>query len=231
MLSDILKWGGNASNSPGGRVRAPTAARPEEPVVGSKAFPKFLVRPDLAAVSRAPGSRPGRRRRTSSSSASVSAASCTSKICSATSSGTRAPARSTRCRRHSRAVPACGRTVDGILCWDLFDYLDRPRSRRWRARSSACSVPAAPCSRSSARPPSQSTCHYTRYMIVDDGSFRHRYHAGAGGVEAGAPEPRHHPDVRGLGGLGFVPAQEQHPGNAATALVVGGSAPVVGAPD
>jgi hypothetical protein len=71
-------------------------------------------------------------------------------------------------------------TVDGILCWDVFDFLDKtsaPILARQIVRMLKpggivmgffCSIPVE-------RAP------FTKYEIVDDTSLRHRAHAGAGG--------------------------------------------------
>ena len=43
MLNDLLKWGGKRPDQPGPVGMGPSAARADEPVIPSKAFPKFLA--------------------------------------------------------------------------------------------------------------------------------------------------------------------------------------------
>ena len=64
--------------------------------------------------------------------------------------------------------------VDGILCWDIFDYLDRAAGAG--ARRSAGADPAGRrgrCSASSA-PRRCATRRYTKYIIVDRINLKHR---------------------------------------------------------
>jgi len=64
-------------------------------------------------------------------------------------------------------------SADGILCWDMFDYLDRPAAQALARRLSRMLRPGGAlmgffCT--TAVP----VAHYTKHVIVDDGSLRHR---------------------------------------------------------
>ena len=74
-------------------------------------------------------------------------------------------------------------TVDGILCWDMIDYLDRPPRRRLPGSSRASCGLTARCSASSARHNRVRT-RYTKYIIVDEVNLKHRTYAAARGRQA-----------------------------------------------
>jgi hypothetical protein len=75
-----------------------------------------------------------------------------------------------------RRFPQDSATVDGILCWDIFDYMERPAAERLAGQLMRLLRPdgvllaffgtADP--RSSPRPT------YTRHVVVDRGHLQHR---------------------------------------------------------
>lgn len=77
-------------------------------------------------------------------------------------------------------------SVDGVLCWDFFDFLDKPTAQvlaRQIVRSVRpggavlglfCTVPAE-------RAP------FSKFEIIDEQSLRHRHHPGVGGAKV--PQP------------------------------------------
>ena len=86
-------------------------------------------------------------------------------------------------------------SVDGVLCWDFFDFLAKPPARRSPGRSCGCCSPAAPSWASSARPRSNSALVHQvrdrrRHEPAAPPSSRHRR------PQARPAEPRHHQDVR-----------------------------------
>lgn len=64
-------------------------------------------------------------------------------------------------------------TVDGILCWDLLDYLDRPAAQ---ALATALSVLLRPegCLLGFFSTADQRETIYTKYVVVDDSTLRYR---------------------------------------------------------
>lgn len=178
MLSDILRWSGRRTEREAG-PQALAGAR-SEPVIVSKGFPRFLStltqRPSPTLLDFGPviganveyfGERLGCKLFIEDLFGDI--------------------------ERHTRAdtldaLPAAFETrfrhadasVDGILCWDVFDFLGKhaaPALAKQVVRmlkpggtvmSFFCSVPAEQAS-------------FTKYEIVDDTSLRHRLHAGAGG--------------------------------------------------
>lgn len=178
MLSDILKWGGRRSDRSGG---AEALAGPrDEPVVVSKGFPKFLSaltqQPAPMLLDFGPvigtnveyfGERLGCK---------LFIEDLLADIARHTRAGTsdQIPAAFEKRFRHGDA------SVDGILCWDVFDFLDKtaaPALAKQIVRMLKpggivmgffCSIPVEQAA-------------FTKYEIVDETSLRHRQHAGGGG--------------------------------------------------
>jgi hypothetical protein len=189
MLSDILKWGGKRQDGPQGPVAAGTsrgaAASSEEPVVGSKAFPKFLsvltasTSPAPVLVDFGPvigtnveffGERLGCK---------LFIEDLIGDLGRHTKAGT-LDAFPTALETRFRHADA---SVDGILCWDLFDFLDKKSADALARQVIRMVRPGGVvmglfCT--SAKPESSP---FTKYEIVDEGNFRHKQHGGAGGMK------------------------------------------------
>jgi hypothetical protein len=181
MLSDLLRWGGKRPRTPKPPGDAPVP-RGEEPSVASKAFPKMLaavsgqsdlpVLIDLGPVIGSNveffGERLGCKLFIEDLFADYD--------------------------RHARAgtldeLPKtldtrfrhADGTVDGVLCWDVFDYLAKPAAQSLARQIirmlrpggavmgffSTAATPRAP---------------FMKYEIVGDKELRHRHHAGTGGA-------------------------------------------------
>ena len=180
MLSDILRWGSKRPGQPDAPGEA-TVARADEPVVPSKAFPKFISaianRPDAPVL-----------------------------IDFGPVVGTNVEffGEHLGCKlfiedlfadydRHARAGTLDGlaatidarfrhgdASVDGVLCWDIFDYLSKPAAQALSRQVVRMLRPGGAvmgffCTSSVARSP------FTKYEIVDQTALRHKYHPGAGG--------------------------------------------------
>jgi len=186
MLSDLLKWGGKRLEQAQVRADGPRSASEshgDEPVVGSKAFPKFLAaltaRPSPVLLDFGPvigtnvaffGEKLGCK---------LFIEDVVSDIDRHTRAGTldALPATLDKRFRHADA------SVDGILCWDVFDFLDKASTQALARQVIRMVRPGGAvmglfCT--AARPEHAS---FTKYEIVDDASFRHRHHSGAGGVK------------------------------------------------
>lgn len=180
MLSDILKWGGRRAERPGAVQTLPSPR--DEPVVASKGLPKFLSaltqRPAPTLLDFGPvigtnveyfGERLGCK---------LFIEDLFGDLERHARAGTldQFPAGLEKRFRHGDA------SADGILCWDVFDFLDKATApalakqivRMLKPGGTVmgffCSVPVEQSS-------------YTKYEIVDDASLRHRQHAGAGGAK------------------------------------------------
>ncbi len=126
MLSDLLKWGGKRLEpTQAGALRGVSAPAGDEPVIGSKAFPKFLAalkaQPSPVLLDFGPvigtnveffGERLGCK---------LFIEDLVSDLDRHTRAGTldKLPGVFDTRFRHADA------SVDGILCWDIFDFLDK----------------------------------------------------------------------------------------------------------
>ena len=182
MLSDILRWGGKRGQAD--LPRDAPVARGGEGAVPSKAFPKFLS---------ALGSRPeGGEAPVLIDFGPVIGANVAffgehlgcklfiedlfADFDRHAKAGTlkELPAHIEKRFRHADG------SVDGVLCWDFFDYLSKPAAEALskqivRMLRPGGSVMGFFCT--SSLP--QST--FTKYEIVDKSSLRHKPHAGTGG--------------------------------------------------
>jgi hypothetical protein len=186
MLSDILKWGAKRADlvSSGSAVPRGAAAGPaEEPVVGSKAFPKFIAaltaRPSPVLLDFGPvigtnveffGDRLGCK---------LFIEDVVSDIDRHTKAGTldALPAALDTRFRHADA------SVDGILCWDVFDFLDKSATQALARQVIRMLRPGGAVMGFFTVAAKQDHSSFTKYEIVDDVSFRHRQHQGTGGVK------------------------------------------------
>jgi hypothetical protein len=179
MLSDILKWGAKRPDRPGDDH---AAAVRDEPVVVSKSFPKFLNNltqqdspvlldfgPVIGTNVEYFGERLGCK---------LFIEDLLADIDRHTKAGTldQLPAAFEKRFRHGDS------SVDGILCWDLFDFLDKNSAPALakqivRMLRPGGIVMAFFCSTAVEKAP------YTKFEIVDDHSLRHRQHSGSGGTK------------------------------------------------
>jgi hypothetical protein len=179
MLSDILKWGGKRPDRPSGEQ---SAAVRDEPVVVSKGFPKFLAnltqQPSPFLLDFGPvigtnveyfGERLGCK---------LFIEDLLADIDRHTKAGTidQLPAAFEKRFRHGDS------SVDGILCWDVFDFLDKHSAHALakqivRMLRPGGIVMAFFCSTAVDKAP------FTKFEIVDDHSLRHRHHSGPGGAK------------------------------------------------
>jgi hypothetical protein len=184
MLSDLLKWGGKRleQTQPGG-VAGSSSASGNEPVIGSKAFPKFLsiltTRPSPVLLDFGPvigtnvaffGERLGCK---------LFIEDLVSDLDRHTKAGTldALPAVFEKRFRHADA------SVDGILCWDLFDFLDKKAAESLARQVIRMVRPGGAVMGLFATAAKSDHTSFTKYEIVDDASFRHRQHAGVGGIK------------------------------------------------
>ena len=178
MITDLLKWGGKRSD--GGTRGGDAPAPRDEPVVGSKAFPKFVATlsqtesPILLDFGPVIGS---------------NVAFCGEKLgcklfiedlftdIDRQLRGTATEPLSTAFeRRFSHADSS----IDGILCWDVFDFLDKAAAQTLARQVVRLLRPGGAvmgffCTTGVEGAP------FTKYEIVDEKQLRHRYHPGVGG--------------------------------------------------
>jgi hypothetical protein len=185
MLSDLLKWGGKRLEQvqQGGAAGRPSTSAAAEPVVGSKAFPKFLSvlnsRPSPVLLDFGPvigtnveffGERLGCK---------LFIEDLLADLDRHTKAGTldALPALFDKRFRHGDA------SVDGILCWDVFDFLDKKSAEALARQVIRMVKPGGVVMGLFATAAKSDHTSFLKYEIVDDASFRHRYHPGVGGVK------------------------------------------------
>ena len=185
MLTDLLKWGGGKRPDPSGRSGEDPSAR-DEPVVASKAFPKFVATlsqkespilldlgPVIGSNVEFCGERLGCKLFIEDLLADIDRnLRGTAKVDLATSMPTRFS--------HGDG------TIDGILCWDLFDFIDKAAAQALAGQIVRMLRPGGAvmgffCSTAVERAP------FTKFEIVDDKTLRHRHHPGAGGKKVSLP--------------------------------------------
>ena len=177
MLTDLLKWGGKRTDA-GSTGDAPSPR--EEPVVASKAFPKFVASlsqkesPVLLDFGPVIGS---------------NVAFCGERLgcklyiedlltdVDRQLRGTAAEPLGTAFERRFSHPDA---SIDGILCWDVFDFLDKAASQTLAQQVIRLLRPGGAvmgffCTSAVERAP------FTKFEIVDEQHLRHRYHPGVGG--------------------------------------------------
>jgi hypothetical protein len=82
-----------------------------------------------------------------------------------------------------KRFPQSDGTVDGILCWDLIDYLDRPAARELAHELTRVLRPDGPLlGFFGTAPPSDQK--YTKFVIVDETNLKYRYYPATRGRQA-----------------------------------------------
>ncbi|MDQ3212195.1 MAG: class I SAM-dependent methyltransferase [Acidobacteriota bacterium] len=180
MLSDLLRWGGKRFR-PDTRGNAP-APRGDDASVQSKAFPRLLSaiagQPDPVLIDLGPvigsnveffGERLGCKLFIEDLFADFD------RHARAGTLDELAKAFETRFR-HADA------TVDGVLCWDVFDFLPKPAAQSLARQIIRMLRPggAVMAFFSTATDPRSP---FRKYEIVDDNLLRHRHHPGTGGMK------------------------------------------------
>ena len=131
----MLKWGSRRADGP--QVAPPAPSAPVDAVVASKVFPRFLAavghQPSPAVLDLGPvvGSNVsffGER---------LACKLYVEDLYSDVEAHARRGDREALAAFLATRLPQAPDSVDGILCWDLFDFLDRARA----ARSTAASAP------------------------------------------------------------------------------------------
>ena len=178
MLSDLLKWGGKRPGQPGADPSRP--AHRDEPVVPSKGLPKFLnalnqqTSPVLIDFGPVIGSN------VEFFGEHLGCKLFIEDLLAEIDRHTRAatlpdlPATFERRFRHGDA------SADGVLCWDIFDFLDKNAAQALAQQVVRMLRPGGAvmgffCTSS------VDAASFTKYEIVDDRTLRHRHHNGVGG--------------------------------------------------
>jgi len=180
MLNDLLKWGAKRPDQPGPAGMSPSATRADEPVIPSKAFPKLLSilsqQPAPVLLDFGPviggnveffGDRLGCKL-------------FIEDIFKDVDRHTRAGTLEDLANGFEKRFRHADGSIDGILCWDCFDFLDKASVQALAKQIVRLVRPGGVvmglfCTSSVER------ASYTKYEIVDEKNLRYRQHTGAGG--------------------------------------------------
>ena len=178
MLSDLLKWGSKRSESSrqGGNAPAPR----EEPIVASKAFPRFVaslsqkdapVLLDFGPVIGANVAFCGER---------LGCKLFIEDILADVDRQLRGTATEDLAASFDKRFRHPDASVDGILCWDLFDFLNKSAAQAL-ARQIVRLLKPGGTVMGFFGTTSVERAAFIKYEIVDESHLRHRYHPGVGG--------------------------------------------------
>ena len=178
MLSDLLRWGGKRPGRDDAAGDAPVT-RAEEPLVPSKAFPKFLtalshqtVAPVLMDFGPVIGTNVAFFGERLGCKLFIEDLFADYDRHARAGTRTELPAAIDSRFRHADG------SIDGVLCWDFFDFLEKPAAQALARQVARLLRPGGAvmgffCTSPDPRAP------FTKYEVVDETSLRHRHHSGA----------------------------------------------------
>jgi SAM-dependent methyltransferase len=88
----------------------------------------------------------------------------------------------------TKRFPQADESFDGILCWDLFDYLDKASAQALAKQLARMLRPGGvlfALFNATEAPPASKT--YTRFIVVDEATIQHRAYAAARGKQKPLP--------------------------------------------
>jgi hypothetical protein len=179
-ISDLLKFGGKRPEHGASGVADPAAARVADSIVPSKALPKFVaalaarelpilvdfgpvIGPNVAFF----GEQLGCKLFIEDLAADIDR-------------HTRAGTRDALPEALSKRFPKGDATVDGVLCWDLFDFLDRAAAQALAGEIVRVLRPGGAVMGFFCNAPVE-RASFTKFEIVEESVLRHRPHPGVGG--------------------------------------------------
>ena len=182
-ISDLLKFGGKRPDEPARNRAAGDAPAPKGPeqVISSKALPKFIsalsnhdapVLIDFGPVIGTNVAFFGEHL-----GCKLFIEDLAAEIDKHTRAGTRDTLPDTLARRFTQADAS----VDGVLCWDIFDFLEAPAAKALAREIVRVIRPGGAVMGFFCTKPID-LVSFTKYEIVEESaSLRHRHHAGTGG--------------------------------------------------
>jgi hypothetical protein len=184
MLTDLLKWGGKRSET--SSRAAEGASERDEPVVASKAFPKFVATlshkesPVLLDLGPVIGSNVG------FCGERLGCKLFIEDLLADVDRALRGTAKTDLASSMPTRFSHADGSIDGILCWDLFDFLDKAAAQALAGQIVRMLRPGGAvmgffCTSAVERAP------FTKFEIVDDKTLRHRNHPGVGGKKVSLP--------------------------------------------
>jgi hypothetical protein len=181
MLSDILKWGARRSET---AARSGGAAAADEAIVASKAFPRFVatlasreapVLLDFGPVIGTNVEFCGER---------LGCKLFIEDIVADVDRHLRGAGPEDLAAAFEARFTHAAESIDGILCWDLFDFLDKA-SAQALARQIVRLLKPGGAVMGFFSTPSAERVPFTKYEILDENTLRRRPHPGVGGKRQG----------------------------------------------
>jgi hypothetical protein len=180
MLNDLLKWGAKRPDQSGPAGVSPSTARADEPIIPSKAFPKFLsiLSPHAAPVLLDFGPVIGGNVEFFGD--RLGCKLFIEDIFKDVDRHTRAGTLDDLATGFDARFKHADGSIDGILCWDCFDFLNKACVQALAKQIVRLVRPGGVvmglfCTSSVER------ASYTKYEIVDEKNLRYRQHSGVGG--------------------------------------------------
>jgi methyltransferase family protein len=183
-ISDLLKFGGKKPHPASSSIRDAPAPKGPEPVVPSKALPKFISAlshqsgdSPLVLVDLGPVVGPNVAFFGEQLGCKLFIEDLAEDFDRHTRAGTRAQLPEALAKR----LPHADGSVNGVLCWDIIDFLERPAANVLtrelvRILRPGGAVMGFFCTSAAERAP------YTKFEIVEEpGALRHRHRSGVGG--------------------------------------------------
>ncbi|HET7619656.1 MAG TPA: class I SAM-dependent methyltransferase [Vicinamibacterales bacterium] len=82
-----------------------------------------------------------------------------------------------------RRLPQADGSVDGVLCWDIFDFLERQAAQALAREIVRVLRPGGAMMAFFCTTAGKERASFTKFEIIEDGTLRHRRHHGAGGTK------------------------------------------------
>ena len=182
MLSDILRWGGKRPGQADPAESAPAARG--DTLVPSKALPKFLAA--IAHQSEAPvliDLGPVIGANVSFFGEQLGCKLFIEDLFADYDRHSRAGTLDELAAAMEKRFRHADGSVDGILCWDVFDYLPKATAQALAKQIVRMLRPGGSVMGFFCSTAAPVKAPFTKYEIADEKSLRHRPHAGAGGAK------------------------------------------------
>jgi hypothetical protein len=181
-ISDLLKFGGKRpEHGPHGGTDG-SAPKASDAVVPSKALPKFVgalaARESPVLVDFGPVIGPN----VAFFGEQLGCKLFIEDLAADIDRHTRAGTREALPEALSKRFPKADATIDGVLCWDIFDFLDRASSQALSREVVRVLRPGGAVMGFFCNAPVERAT-FTKFEIVEGNTLRHRPHTGSGGAK------------------------------------------------
>ncbi|MGH9410838.1 MAG: class I SAM-dependent methyltransferase, partial [Vicinamibacterales bacterium] len=180
-ISDLLKFGGKRQDAGVSNVADAPAPKGPDPVIVSKALPKFISALSNRGAPLLIDFGPVIGTNVAFFGEHLGCKLFIEDLAKDVDRHVRARTRDLLAETLARRFTQADASVDGVLCWDIFDFLERPAAQALAKEVVRVLRPGGAamgffCTKAVDLAP------FTKYEIVQDASsLRHRHHAGTGG--------------------------------------------------